>query len=297
MKLKFLKDEINARPIDDFLGLSPNQIHLLLYYPFEDFEHILTFDSSFDEALLKDVPVVDKTTLLIKLIGGAGEVKATKNGNLPLKIVNALYDNPFPDTRHTAPSEDYALDVLALRLTVMRLGWIKKRNQRYSLTRKGQQIFDEGFTPHHYIILLQYWLRRYNWSFTDGYRGCQIVQAAALFSLWVLHRKAREHLAIKSFIDAFIRGFPMAVEEAIPIEFANITATDELSSVIDLRFIERFAQYFGLIECTADENFFSWERIEKAQIRITPLFDAALRWFPPEKQKVVLNVPPTSVLQ
>ena len=285
MKIKLIENAANTEPNDDFLGLTPEHLHVILYSPLDEMQHIVCFNSSFDPSLLEEVDVVKKVTLLIKLIGDAREAKATQNGYLPKKIVNALYDFQGLD-KFTVLTEEYAPSILALRHAVTDCGWLKKRSGRFSLTKKGEHIFRNGFLPSHYVVLLKYWMRNYNWAFTDGYSACSIVQQSAVFSLYLLLKRAQESILAENFTELFIRAFPYALEEvaAEPDRFER-TVEERLGTIIHLRFLKRFAAYFGLIDYFVDEKLPYLERDIKAQVKTTQLFAATLRWFPSEKQK------------
>lgn len=290
MKIEFFESEANAQPLDDFLGLTPEQMHILLYSPLEEMQHIFGLKDTFDQNLLEKVPIVKKVVLLIKFISEAGDAKATQNGYLPKKIVNALYDFHSLD-KFTVPTEEYAPNILALRHAVTDCGWLKKKSGRFSLTKKGKQIFEKGFTPPNYIALLKYWLRKYNWAFTDGYPECSIVQQAAPFSLYLLSQKATELISSEHFAQLFIRAFPFALEE-LPAEPHPIEQPGEerLASIFRLRFLERFAAYFGLVDCLIDEKLPYLERDKSAQIKTTRLFAEALCWFSPDKRKIKTEI-------
>lgn len=295
MAIKFFEAPSNYRPDDDFLGLSPNQMHLLLYGDFESCESIVKICEDFDPALLAAAPVVQKASLLIKLIGESGEAKATENGFLPKKIVNALIDDLWPGYRVERQSEEYAPEVLALRISLTHCGWIKNRNRRFSLTKKGRQVFEQGFCPKTYVALLRYWIVRHNWAFSDGYDECPIVQQAALFSLYVLRQKAvADFLPAEEFSQIFIRAFPAALEEIAPKTYETWDAGGELSSILKLRFLRRFARYFGLIEYINDELFALEKKGKPPQIKTTQLFGKVFRWFPKENQKLIFGAPLSS---
>jgi len=290
MKIKLIDSAVNSQPVDDFLGLTPDQLHVILYSPLDEMQHIVDFNSSFDSSLLEQVPIVKKVMLLIKLIGEVGEAKATRNGYLPKKIVNALYDFHGLD-KFTVPTEEYAPSILALRHAVTDCGWLKKKSGRFSLTKKGEQVFQNGFTPTHYVILLKYWMINYNWAFTDWYSACAIVQQSAVFSLYVLLKRANEPIPSESLTKLFVRAFPYALEElsAEPDRIER-SVEERLGMIFSLRFLERFALYFGLIDYLVDENLPYFERDKKAQVKTTALFAEVLHWFPPNKQKIATLV-------
>jgi len=106
VNLESWAEQVNSSPIEDFLGLSPEQLFLLLYRPFEELDHILSFDSCFDSGLLDTALVVRGARLLIKLIGEAGEVKATQHGFLPKKILNPVHDSRLDEEELHYPKSD-----------------------------------------------------------------------------------------------------------------------------------------------------------------------------------------------
>lgn len=287
MKFEFLESEGNGEPLDDFLGLSPEQMHTILYSPLDEMQHIISFKDTFNQSLLDEVPVVKKVMLLIKLIGEAGEAKATQNGYLPKKMVNALYDFHSLE-KFTVPTEEYAPNILALRHAVTDCGWMKKKAGKFSLTMKGKQIFERGFAPSNYVVLLKYWIRNYNWAFTDGHPACPIVQQAAIFSLYLLYKKARESILSEVVTQRFIRAFPYALEELEKEPHPYEKCVEErLGSIFCLRFLERFAAYFGLIDYQIDKQLPYLERGKNAQVMIMKLFDQVLCWFSLDTRKTV----------
>lgn len=281
-----VQSEINSQIIVDFLGLSPYQMHFLLYGNWDDVAPIISINDTFDNNLLSEVPIVKKVSLLIRMIGEVKEEKATKNGNLSKRIVNALYESPLPGCKDTIASEEYAPSVKALRHAVTDCGWIKIRNQKFSLTKKGQKIFEKGFTSVDYVTLLKYWLRKYDWSFTDGHPECAIVQQSALFSLYVLRETAKELSPSKDFTKLLLKALPAALALLPEGNFHRIDPEERLSNIVELRFLDRFAAYFGLIDYVLDESLPYFERPTTGQVRTTSLFSQALLWFSGEEDRV-----------
>lgn len=285
MKTRIIESPANTKPIDDFLGLTPAHLRVLVYSPLDQMQHIVQFNSSFDSSLLAEVDVVKRVTLLIKLIGEAGEAKATQNGNLPRKIVNALFDFGELD-QFTVPTEEYSPSVMAIRHAVTNCGWLKKRAGRFSLTKSGEKIFQNGFSPLHYMALLKYWIRDYNWGFADGASACSIVQQSAVFSLYLLMKQAQEPLSAENFTRLFIRAFPFALEElSAETNLYQRPAEEKLGFILRMRFLERFVAYFGLIDYLVDEKLPYSARDKEAHVKTTRLFKEVFHWFPHDRQK------------
>lgn len=58
-----------------------------------------------------------------------------------------------------------------------------------------------------------------------------------------------------------------------------------LADIIRLRFLDRFASYFGLVEYIVDPRLPYLERGRKSQLKTTQLFSEALCWFSTNQQK------------
>jgi hypothetical protein len=282
--LQRLQDKINSEGLVDFLGLSPDQMYQLVYGNIDDLTPIITFNTNFDRALLDNVPVVNQLLLLISLIGEAGEAKATKNGFLPKKIVNAVH-KIASDRQYTVQSEEDQPTILVLRYAATDCGWIKKRSGKFSLTKKGEQILKNGFLQKDYVRLLKYWLREYLWSFADGFSECLSIQKAAFFSLYILEQKAQQLLPSKTFAELFITAFPFAVDEIEPSLYSSKPGRDEVAFILRLRFFRRFAAYFGLVDYVVDKDLPYFSRDEQSHVKTTILFQEVLYWFSEEKQK------------
>jgi len=288
MDLKKLQEEMNSRPIAEFLGLSPNQMHLLLHYPFEDLKGIVKFNSSFDKDLLIKVPVVTKASLLIKRVGEAGELKATQRGFLPIKLVHELDDfERRKGFRHKAVSEEHVASVLALRLMIMDLGWLKKRNSKFSLTKKGQKIYEHGLDVSAYFELLEFWMFKCNWSFLDRAFECHFLQQTTVFILYLLKQKAKELISIQDFTELYIKVFPLSLKE-IPVGEHFQPPEKELEWVMGRRCIEKFAAYFGLVQYLTDENSAKQTYQVRSKFKTTELFREIFSWFPVEETKIVV---------
>lgn len=70
---------LNTQAVADFHGLSPDQMHRLLYAPFDSPE-LVSFPTVAPGAT--DAPIMKFVRLLIDAIGEKG-LKATEQGNLP----------------------------------------------------------------------------------------------------------------------------------------------------------------------------------------------------------------------
>ena len=128
------------RPLPEFMGLSPEQMHRVLYRPFEDTSDIVTLNENISREEIAEVRIVRETVYFLKRLSELEPLKATVKGNLPRAFAQEMH-SVFPE----APGFDYPImseqddwKLSALRYVLDVGGWIKKRNQKFSLTRRGE---------------------------------------------------------------------------------------------------------------------------------------------------------------
>ncbi|MBU2499652.1 MAG: SEC-C domain-containing protein [Proteobacteria bacterium] len=236
-------------PQIDFLGLSSQQVHRMLYDPLETLGDMVPFNHGLEPEAFQDIPIVKNTLFFLSRLKELEPLKATGKGNLPLPFARELHDNFLvPSARFRFPirSEEQSSSVNSLRHVLRMCGWLKKEKRHYALTRKGRDLVVRGFSGTHFFTLLNVFTHRFNWAFQDRYPPFWIIQRGVVFSLYLLDRKARQFIEGKDLGDHFIRAFPAVLMEA---EKASILdPADELISCFSLRFLERFCEYFGFVD-------------------------------------------------
>lgn len=194
----------------------------MLHAPLESLDDMIQFNHTLDPAAFQEIPVVKNTLLFLSCLKEEGPLKGTAKGNLPLAFVRALYEafNDSSDSFHPPiRSEGDAVSVNSLRHILKLCGWLKKMNNRFSLTAKGTKVVEKGFSAPHFFTLMNVFVRRFNWRFQDRYGSFWIVQGGALFSLYLLHRKARSFIPAEELGDYFIRAFPAVLDEVGPMAY------------------------------------------------------------------------------
>ena len=239
----------HAVPQIDFLGLSSQQIHQMLYDPLETLEDMVRFNQALEPEAFLEIPVVKNTLFFLTSLKQAGSLKATAKGNLPLGFARELNNNflvPGERFHYRIRSEEDAIHVNTLRHVLRMCGWLKKMKNHFSLTAKGTKLIEQGFSGAHFFTLMNVFVRRFNWAFQDRYPQFWIIQGGAVFSLYLLHRKARQFISEKELGDSFIRAFPAVIDEAeVSIPWLP---EEEIRHCFSLRFLERFCDYFGLVD-------------------------------------------------
>ena len=242
-------------PQIDFLGLSSQQIHRMLYDPLETLEDMVGFNHVLEPEAFREIPVVKNSLFFLNRLKQAEPLKATAKGNLPLAFARELYSeflDPSDRFHRSIRSEEDALAVNTLRHVLKMCGWLKKMKNHYRLTLKGTKLIEQGFSGSNFFTLMNVFVRRFNWAFQDGYPQFWIIQGGSVFSLYLLHGKGRQFISAGELGDSFIRAFPAVIgeaEESIPL-----LRVEDIRRCFSLRFLVRFCEYFGLADIRREKK-------------------------------------------
>lgn len=176
----------------DFNGLSTSQLHEMLYNPFGQ-ECIVKLNWLFEEEYTQ-IPLVRQAMFLMKTLSET-EIKLTKNGWLPLKIVAAAYPLGCPSevVEYFHPKRINEYDVMSLwmvRIILELSGWLKTRKGMLSLTAKGKKALSNPDELANYVIrhsLICPVLHEF-----DGNEDQRIGNDGIAYSVWILHKFGNE---------------------------------------------------------------------------------------------------------
>ena len=246
-------DQRNQRALDEFCGLSPEQMTHLLYTPFDSPE---TVCFSADVASTRDTEIMRLFIPLVEAIGENG-LKTTAKGNLPLKFCKAMADQLRQADngegggsrllRFGGISSEIDLEILhCTRLVAQVTGLIRKYRGKFVLTRKCQKMLVLEDYGNIYFELFKGYTTKFNWGYRDGYPEAGIVQHSFLYTLFLLASFGNIQRPQQFYEDKFLAAFPMALDMLPATSYS--TAEDEASHCYFLRSMDRFAVFFGLAE-------------------------------------------------
>jgi len=237
----------NQRPLDEFQGLSPEQMHRMLHFPFTSPEWV-----SFPEALstTPTAPILSLFDLLVEAIGETG-LKPTAKGNLPQKFCREAALNYWGEETLRENTqfgginrEENFIDLHVTRLVAELAGLIRKYKGRFILSRDCRSLLNGEGAAAIYPLLLKTYIEQFNWGYRDGYPEIRFIQSAFLFTLYLLTRYGdtwRPHIFYE---DSFLRAFPMVLQEMPP---DTLIAPDEtVRNCYTWRTLVDFAGFFGL---------------------------------------------------
>ncbi|MCF8225401.1 MAG: hypothetical protein K9J30_05940 [Bacteroidales bacterium] len=268
-------NEQNNRPIPEFEGYSPFEMHKILHFTF-------AIDSPLKLQKLSDsdyqkIPMLNQVKYLSDLIEKNGEIKLTNKGFLPTKIVSDLYSQGFLKEEHIEKGisklykETDSMTINLTRILIELSGLTKKRNGKLSLTKSSQKILGDNEELLRQIFLT--FTNKFNWAYYDGYGENQIGQLGYGFSLILLSKYGQIKRLDSFYAEKYFMAFPKLLDSLEP----TYGTLERYSTMCySLRTFERFLDYFGLI--TIEEEKKGFDSIK--YIAKTDLYDRLIKCTP-----------------
>lgn len=262
---KYIQETIekrNQEPVSDFEGYSPAEMQVILYDTFTPISPIQIIKAKEREYL--KIPILNQVKFLFNLIEKQGELKLTKNGFLPTKIVADLYEKGY--------LKDYFIEkgisklykesdvptINLARILVELSTLVKKRNNKLSLTKKGVGIINND----HLLFqnLFTTFTTKFNWAYFDGFDNEEIGQIGFGFSLILLEKYGENFKSVDFYSNKYLKAFNFDIK-------SNFDFIDNSNRSYPIRTFERFLEYFGFIESEKDKGG------ELIKVKKTKLFD------------------------
>lgn len=178
----------NSTPRSDFNGLSPEEMHNVMYHPFTE-QCVVSLNKLCKEQYDK-IPLVRQAIFLMNTLSET-ELKLTKLGWLPLKIVAETYRLGQPEWiieefKSKRINEYDANSVWMARIILDLLGWIKTRKGMLSLTLKGKKALLDIDSAANEI--LRFSLIGVGLHTFDGNEDSRIGNLGMAYSVWLLNK-------------------------------------------------------------------------------------------------------------
>ncbi len=234
--LEKLAEIRNSMPIEDFEGLSPAQMSILIYEP--ENEDILQINDTLDS--INEIPFVKLIYELIKLIDPEKGTRLTSTGNLPVKIVKELYSKGIIVDKHIdsgitkLSKETDAESIHCTKIIGILSGYLRKANNRIFVTKKGKSFKKDR---NKLKKILNTFGSKFNLGYFDGYENNQIGQNDYKFSLYLLSKFGEKERDKVFYAKKYFIAFPMKGSDS-----------EKSQRCYTLRTFQRFLNYFGLIE-------------------------------------------------
>lgn len=268
----------NEQPIDDFMGLSADQMDKILSVGFESPE-LLHFAASPSAGL--EAPVLLLANEIIQAIDDNG-LKLTARGNLPRVLCQHAaevfkaqyrYDDRLAIT--SVNKEDDFFELHVTHILLKEAGLIRSVKGRLVLSAKCKKLIGvEKQVEALYGILFQGYCQKFNWSYRDGYPELGFVQQSALFTVYLLSILGDEWQSVDVYAQRYLQAFPMVLDEMTAEDYASPAV--QFGHFYHFRILQGFLQYMGLAEVESGDPVRGVRREYK--IRALPLLHKFLQW-------------------
>ncbi|WP_347297097.1 hypothetical protein [uncultured Bacteroides sp.] len=182
----------NSAPRSDLNGLSPEDMHNIMYNPFRD--QCVVQLNKLDKNQYELVPLIRQALFLLNTLNEK-DLKLTKLGWLPLKIVADAYRIGQPEwiieeLKQKRINEYEVGAVWMARIILELLGWIKTRKGVLSLTVKGRKAFSNIDAAANEI--LRFSLVGVGLHTFDAVEDDRIGNLGIAYSVWLLNQFGSE---------------------------------------------------------------------------------------------------------
>ena len=117
-------------------------------------------------------------------------------------------------------------------------------------------------------------MQEYEWSYQDRFNELPFLQQSFLFTLYLLHKHGDDWRTNRFYEDLYIKAFPRLLNEVQQIT-SYYTPEDCLRHSYAIRCLERFAEFFGLVEIERPgKDRYS----EDFRVRKLPLLDQVIQF-------------------
>ena len=239
----------NKKPIDDFLGLSPNQMQCISHNPFSLKNEIFIFKyGNHFEQNIKEVPFLEQALYFLNRLYESEEMKATQKGNLPKFFIDELYQKFFSKEECiiTPHKEDDLLEAKRLKYILNMTGLIKKRKNKFYLTQKGESLIKDKKIGGLFDKLVLTFFNKWNWGALDGYSELPLIQTSVAFNIHLLNKRAKNWISGEELGGVFLKAFPDLIFDVDKGGYFD--PKTEIINCFNIRFLERVCLPLGFLE-------------------------------------------------
>ena len=248
---------LNNTPLEDFLGLSPNEIQYLFYEPFSDKSYV-QLREDFDNKTLDQIPLFKIGEEYLRIIQREKQIKLTPLGALPRKVIVELYDKRFLLDEMIEIGitklwkENDCIAIKSARLTLEIAGLVRKVNNKLTLTKKAIKLLETNNRLQIFKLFFQAFTTKFLWSYNDRYPEQPIGQFGWAFSVLLLNKFGDQPHTAGFYAQKYLTAFPTFITLFHP---SYSTPEQQFDHCYGIRTFDRFFLWFGFV--TVDkQNFF-----------------------------------------
>ena len=253
----------NAGAIDDFDGLTPNEM-ATLQHQFPNSKTPLGI-RKLSEKDLEQCPMLMQVRYLIDKMKGGNHIELTKTGALKPALAKEIYALGYLKdewieqgiSKFVKEGDVFNLSLTRILLQISSLA--KKRKDTLSLTKKGEEFADDGNA----ILkeLIDTLISKFNWAYGDGFDSEDIGKINPGYSFYLLKKYGDKERTAEFYAELYFKALPMLLMEDKETSYRCYIS----------RTFRSYFLYFGFIEIK-ERNHWS----DPIILKKTPFFDALI---------------------
>jgi hypothetical protein len=248
-------EQRNSRGLDEFLGISPEQMNQLINFPY-DSPALVTFPDNY--RVDDTVPYVFFFHRLLAAVG-TNNFKPTERGNLPRNFCRAVAlkwegeEGYAKRTRYAGiNSESDFIELNCFRHVCEFAGYLRKYRGKYIIGKECRQLLKVRGPSAVYRGLFKTYSTKLDWGFGDGYpEFLSLIQRFWAFALYLLQQFGDQWRPAGFYENAFLRAFPALADPTLETSYQS--AEEAVKAAFRIRVLQRWMPMFGLVEFESTE--------------------------------------------
>lgn len=252
---------LNNCPVENFLGLTPNEVNYLLYHTFGDRSPI-QFSNDLDDNTLNQIPLFCIAEEYLKIIQRDKQIKLTPLGALPRKVIVELYDKRILLDEYIESGitklwrEQDCISIANTRFTAELAGLVRKANGKLILTKKGVKLLQNENRIPLFKLFFQTFTEKLMWGSNDLYHDKTVGQLGWAFSMYMLKRFGNQALTTDFYAEKYIKAFPNFITF---FKQAYSTPERQCAHCYSTRTFDRFLLWFGFVTVKRQKHYLDLE--------------------------------------
>ncbi|MEI7725829.1 MAG: hypothetical protein WCK09_12040 [Bacteroidota bacterium] len=251
----------NNTPSEDFCGMTPAEIHHLLYDGWTD-RSPLRLQPAISNQTLDLIPYFRILEEFVRLVKREQPVKLTALGFLPGKIVRELYDlrfipNWYIDLRRAKVLREFDSAVITSVHSIAKAsGLVKNVKNKLYLTKKGEKLLHSDARNLLFREILVTFTQKWAWGNLDGYEEAFEIQRLWGFSIHLLFQFGHSEEKVSFYSQKFLVAFPLIAEQFPLRSYSN--PMEDFERCYSFRTFEHFFDWWGLIKTDEKKRLLDW---------------------------------------
>jgi hypothetical protein len=267
----------NKNPVEEFEGFSFEDMYQILYFPFSE-RCPIQFKRDIDTGIL-DSPIFNIVLHFLNILDENDGVKVTAKGNLPLKVVNELYEKKYivdemieGSITKIRSEEDWRV-IHSIKVVLKMAGLIRQYKGKLLLTKSISKEYQNNRISNLFFTFFESFTTEFNWAYNDAYGNDKTGQMGFLYLLHLVNKHGTQSQELTFYTDKYFDAFPMLRTEERAREADVRYGTSE--KIVELRFFERFSEWFGFVDISFDESadYFNRKILIRKTGLLTKLFE------------------------